>query len=150
VGDYVDIAGTAGTVDAMSLVSTTLMTPDNQIVVIPNGKIWDNVITNVTGSSQRRIDFVFGIGYDDDMDKAAAVLEDIISKHPLILKQPAPAIKVHELADSSVNFVVRPWSKTADYWTIYWDITREVKKRFDAEGISIPYPQRDVHLHQAS
>ncbi len=147
IGDYVDIAGTAGTVDAMSLVSTTLITPDNRIVVVPNGQIWGNVITNVTGSTMRRVDFTFGIGYDDDIDKAASVLEEIIDNHPLVLKDPAPAIKLHELADSSVNFVVRPWVKTSDYWTVYWDITRAVKKRFDAEHISIPYPQQDVHMH---
>jgi small conductance mechanosensitive channel len=150
VGDYVDIAGTAGTVDAMSLVSTTLKTPDNQIVVVPNGQIWGNVITNVTGSPQRRVDFTFGIGYDDDVDKAASVLEDILTSHKLVLKDPAPTIKVHELADSSVNLIARPWVKTSDYWTVYWDVTREVKKRFDAEGISIPYPQQDVYMHQVT
>jgi len=91
---------------------------------------------------------VFGIGYDDDIAKSQKVLEEVIAGHELILEDPEPVIKVHELADSSVNFVCRPWSKTGDYWAVYWDITRQVKERFDAEGISIPYPQSDVHMHQ--
>ena len=90
----------------------------------------------------------FGIGYGDDIDKAQGILEDIIKKHPLVLKEPEHVIKLHELADSSVNFIVRPWSKGADYWTVYWDVTKSVKERFDAEGVSIPFPQRDVHMYQ--
>ena len=134
----------------MSLVSTTLRLPDNQIVVIPNNSIWGGVITNVTGSETRRVDLMFGVGYGDDLAKAQKILEDVVSSHPNVLADPAPVVKVHELADSSVNFVVRPWTKTSDYWGVYWDLTRSVKERFDAEGVSIPFPQRDVHLHQAT
>ncbi len=147
IGDVVSAAGATGKVTAMSLVSTTLTTPDNQIVVIPNSSIWGGVITNITGNDTRRVDLVFGIGYEDDIGLALRVLEDIVTNHPKVLKSPAPVVQLHELADSSVNFVVRPWSKTSDYWTVYWDITKEVKERFDKEGLSIPYPQQDIHLH---
>jgi len=148
IGDAVSVAGVAGSVDAMTLVSTTIRSWDNQRIVIPNNKIWGDVITNITGNTTRRVDMVFGISYSDDIDEAQAILEDIVNKTEGVLKDPAPTIKMHELADSSVNFVVRPWSKTSDYWNVYWAVTREVKKRFDAEGISIPFPQRDVHLHE--
>lgn len=146
VGDFINVAGTLGKVNAMSLVSTTILTPDNQNVIVPNGQIWGGVITNITGNDTRRVDLVFGIGYSDDIAKAQGILEDILRSNKMVLKNPAPVIKVHELGDSSVNFVVRPWSKTSDYWDVYWDITRAVKERFDAEGVSIPFPQRDVHL----
>ncbi len=149
VGEVIKAAGISGTVERMSILSTEVRTFDNQKMVVPNNAIWGDVITNVTGLPTRRVDMVFGIGYADDMAKAQCVLEDILSQHELVLDDPAPTIRVHELADSSVNFVVRPWSKTADYWTVYWDVTRTVKERFDAEGVSIPFPQRDVHVHQA-
>jgi len=148
VGDLVDVGGTLGKVDAMTIVSTTLRKPDNQKVVVPNNKIWGDIITNLTGTSKRRVDLVFGIGYGDDIAKAQKILEDILANNESILKDPEPVVKVHELDDSSVNFVVRPWVKTENYWDVYWDITRAVKERFDAEGVSIPFPQRDVHLHQ--
>lgn len=148
VGDLVDVGGTLGKVDAMTIVSTTLRKPDNQKVVIPNNMIWGDIITNITGTSKRRVDLVFGIGYSDDIAKAQKILEDILRNNESILKDPEPVVKVHELADSSVNFVVRPWVKTENYWDVYWDITRAVKERFDAEGVSIPFPQRDVHVHQ--
>lgn len=148
VGQIIEAAGVKGIVDSMNLVSTTIKTFDNQIVVIPNGEIWGGVIINVTGSDTRRVDMVFGISYTDDISKAAKILEDIASKHELVLKEPEPIIRLHELADSSVNFVCRPWVKTPDYWTVYWDVTRTVKERFDAEGISIPFPQRDVHIYK--
>src|SRR5210317_796147 len=150
IGDIVDIGGTFGTVEAMTIVSTTLRKLDNQKVIVPNNKIWGDKITNVTGSDQRRVDMVFGIGYSDNIAKAQKILEDILLKHEAILKDPEPVVKVHELADSSVNFVVRPWVETDNYWDVYWDITRAVKERFDAEGISIPFPQSDVHLHQTA
>ena len=134
----------------MNLVSTTIKTFDNQIVVVPNGKIWGGVITNVTGSSTRRVDMTFGISYSDDITKTAKILEDIVSKHELVLEDPAPVVRLHELGDSSVNFICRPWVKTADYWTVYWDVTRTVKERFDKEGVSIPFPQRDVHIYQTA
>jgi small conductance mechanosensitive channel len=149
VGDLVEIGGTFGAVDAMTIVSTTLMTLDNQKVVVPNNMIWGDKITNATGSDKRRVDMVFGIGYSDDIAKAQKILEEILLKHEAILKDPGPIVKVHELSDSSVNFVVRPWVKTENYWDVHWDVTRAVKERFDAEGVSIPFPQRDVHMHQA-
>jgi small conductance mechanosensitive channel len=148
IGDVVNVSGVLGKVDAMSLVSTTLKTPDNQIVVVPNGSIWGGIITNVTGTDTRRVDMVFGIGYSDDIGRAEEIMAGILKEHELVLDHPEPVIQVHELADSSVNFVCRPWSKTSDYWTVYWDVTRQVKERFDAAGVSIPFPQRDVHMIQ--
>ncbi len=148
VGDYVDAGGVAGTVKAVSIVSTTINTPDNQII-IPNKSVWGNVITNVTGSATRRVDLVFGIGYEDSIEDAQRVLEETVAGHDLVLVDPAPIIRVHELGDSSVNFVCRPWVKTADYWNVHWGLHRLVKENFDANGISIPFPQRDVHLYQA-
>jgi len=148
VGHLVDVAGTFGKVDAMTIVSTTLRKPDNQKIVVPNNMIWGDIITNITGTSKRRVDLVFGIGYSDNIAKAQKILEDILAGHEFILKDPAPVVKVHELADSSVNFIVRPWVKTDNYWDVYWDITRAVKEHFDAEGVSIPFPQRDIHVHQ--
>jgi small conductance mechanosensitive channel len=145
-GDYVDIAGTAGTVKAVNVSSTTVTTPDNQIIVIPNKNVWGNTITNVTTSPTRRVDLTFGIGYDDSIEKAQAVLERLVAAHPLIMDDPAPVIRVGALGASSVDFIVRPWVKGGDYWTVYWDLTRQVKEAFDAEGISIPYPQQDVHV----
>ena len=147
VGDVVKTAGIMGVVQSMNLNTTTVKTFDNQIVVVPNGSIWGDNITNVTGSDTRRVDMVFGIGYDDDIAKAQGVLEEVVRSHPLVLAEPEPTIKVHELGDSSVNFICRPWTKTADYWTVHWDITRSVKERFDAAGITIPFPQRDVHVY---
>ena len=117
--------------------------------VVPNNQIWGSVIRNVTAQTTRRIDLVFGISYDDDIEKAERIFAEILDSQPQILDDPEPMIRPHELGDSSVNFVVRPWVKTADYWGVYWDVTHEVKQRFDAENIGIPYPQRDVHLHLA-
>jgi small conductance mechanosensitive channel len=147
VGDVVDAGGVSGTVQSVSLVSTTIKTFDNKLMVVPNNKVWGDVITNATGVTERRVDMEFGIGYDDDIDRAQAILEEIVGAHPNVLQEPAPTIRMNTLGDSSVNFIVRPWAKTADYWGVFWDITREVKKRFDAEDIGIPYPQRDVHLY---
>jgi small conductance mechanosensitive channel len=148
-GDYVQVAGLGGTVKRVSVVSTTVTTPDNQVIVIPNSKVWGDVITNVTASDTRRVDLVFGIGYGDSIEAAQKVLEELVANHPLILEEPAPVIRVSELADSSVNFIVRPWTNTGDYWTVYWDLQRAVKEAFDANGISIPFPQTDMHLHVA-
>lgn len=147
VNDFVEVTGASGLVNKMNLVSTTITTFDNQTLVVPNSKIWGDVIKNVTAQKVRRVDLEFGIGYGDDIEKAERVLADVVSSHELVLKKPATNIKLHTLGDSSVNFVVRPWVKTSDYWDVYWDITREVKLRFDREGISIPFPQRDVHLY---
>ena len=149
IGDLVDVAGIMGTVESMTLVSTSIVTADNRLMVVPNNSIWGNIITNVTHSATRRVDMTFGIGYNDDIEQAQKVMEEILAEHPLVLKDPEPTIKVHELADSSVNFVCRPWVKTADYWTVYWEVTRAVKERFDENKISIPYPQMDIHLEQA-
>ena len=146
-GDYVDLGGVSGTVKSVSIVATTITTPDNQVIVIPNKQVWGNTITNVTASDIRRVDLVFGIGYDDDIPKAMQVLKDAVAEHPLTLDEPEPTIVVGELADNSVNLLCRPWTKTGDYWQVYWDLIRDVKTRFDAAGISIPFPQRDVHLH---
>jgi small conductance mechanosensitive channel len=148
VGDFVETAGIMGKVDNVSLVSTSIRTPDNKLILIPNKSVWGQVITNATASPERRVDMVFGISYDDDLAKAQQILEDVIAKHDKVLADPAPVVKVNELADSSVNFICRPWSKTADYWDVFWDVTRRVKEEFDAHGISIPYPQQDVHVHQ--
>jgi small conductance mechanosensitive channel len=147
VDDFVEVTGASGLVKKMNLVSTTITTFDNQTLVVPNSKIWGDVIKNVTAQKLRRVDLEFCIGYSDDIEKAERVLEDIVSQHDMVLKKPETMIKLHTLADSSVNFVVRPWVKTEDYWDVYWDLTREVKLRFDREGISIPFPQRDVHLY---
>ncbi|MCL9774971.1 mechanosensitive ion channel family protein [Vibrio methylphosphonaticus] len=147
VGDFVFAGGVDGKVSHMSLVSTTIRTFDNQIIIVPNGKIWGDVIKNVTHERIRRVDMIFGIGYSDDLLKAESVLTDIVTSHPSVLKSPEPIIKVHTLNTSSVDFIVRPWVKTDDYWDVYWDVTKEVKLRFDREGISIPFPQQDVHLH---
>ncbi|UCH48286.1 MAG: mechanosensitive ion channel [Betaproteobacteria bacterium] len=147
VGDVVDVNGAFGTVREMSLVNTTVMTYDNQTLVVPNNQIWQNVIKNLTNQTTRRVDMTFGISYGDDIEKAERVLREIVTSNDKVLEDPEPLIHVHELGDSSVNFIVRPWVRTEDYWDTYWTITREVKMRFDAEGISIPFPQRDVHLY---
>jgi small conductance mechanosensitive channel len=149
VGDVVDAGGVSGSVESVNLVSSTIRTFDNKKMVVPNNRVWGDVITNASGVAERRVDLEFGIGYDDDIDQAQAILEEIVNGHPNVLEQPAPTIRMNALADSSVNFIVRPWTKTADYWGVYWDITREVKRRFDAADIGIPFPQRDVHLYFA-
>jgi small conductance mechanosensitive channel len=149
VGDYVDLEGVAaGEVKSMNIVSTTVISPDNKVIVVPNSRVWGSVITNVTASATRRVDLIFGIGYGDSIDKALAILMEVAKAHPLTLEAPEPMVRVGELGESSVNLLCRPWAKTTDYWTVWWDLTRQVKERFDAEGISIPFPQRDVHLHQ--
>ncbi len=148
VGEVINVAGVLGKVESMNLLSTQLRTPDNQLIIVPNNSVWGDVITNVTGITERRVDLVFGIGYSDDIDKTQKILEEIVNGHERVLKEPEPVVRLHELADSSVNFICRPWVKPEDYWNVYWDVTREVKRRFDAEGVSIPFPQRDVHVYQ--
>ena len=149
VGDLVEAGGVSGKVSSMSLVNTTIKTFDNQIIILPNSKIWGDVIKNVTHERLRRVDMVFGIGYEDSIEKAEKILAEIVDAHPAALKKPEPNIRVHVLGASSVDFIVRPWVKTDDYWDVYWDVTREVKLRFDKEGISIPFAQQDVHVHFA-
>jgi small conductance mechanosensitive channel len=146
VDDFVEVTGASGLVRKMNLVSTTITTFDNQTLVVPNSRIWGDVIKNVTAQKLRRVDLEFGVGYGDDIEHTERVLRDIIDSHDLILSEPATLIKLHTLGESSVNFIVRPWAKTEDYWNVYWDIMREVKMRFDREGISIPFPQRDIHV----
>ena len=148
VGDAVEAGGVMGTVKAMNLVSTTITTWDNQKLVVPNSKIWGDVIRNITSEPNRRVDMTFGIAYADDIEHAERVLEEIVKSNELVLDDPEPVIRLHALGESSVDFIVRPWAMTSDYWTVYWAVTRAVKQRFDAEGISIPFPQRDVHLIQ--
>ncbi|MBT6805128.1 MAG: mechanosensitive ion channel [Verrucomicrobia bacterium] len=150
IGNFVTAGGVTGKVTRMNLAATTFLTGDNQQVIVPNGSIWGDVITNVTGSETRRVDMSFGISYDDDTDKAESLILDILKQHPKVLKHPAPTVKTHELGDFSVNLICRPWVKTADYWTVHWDIIKQVKKRFDVEGLSFPYPQHDVHVSQVS
>jgi small conductance mechanosensitive channel len=147
VGDLIVAGGVSGKVNHMSLVNTTVLTLDNQTILIPNNKIWGDVVKNVTAQTMRRVDLMFGISYGDDIPKTERVLQEILDSHDKVLAEPEPIIRLHELADSSVNFVVRPWVDTDDYWDVYWDITRSVKIRFDEEGISIPFPQRDVHVY---
>lgn len=147
-GDFVETAGVSGIVEHVTIFNTIMRTPDNREVIIPNGAIYSDVITNFSARDTRRVDMVFGIGYDDDLKKAKAILEDILAQDERVLKDPAAVVAVSELADSSVNFVVRPWVKSADYWDVLWETTEAVKLRFDAEGISIPYPQMDVHLNK--
>jgi small conductance mechanosensitive channel len=150
VGDLIDAGGELGTVTDMSLVSTVVLTIDNQKLVIPNNLIWGGIIRNITAERTRRVDMTFGVSYDDDIPKVERILDEILRAHERVLDDPEPVVKLHTLGESSVDFVARPWVKTDDYWNVYWDITREVKLRFDAEGISIPFPQRDVHVYGAN
>lgn len=148
VGDVVTVGGETGKVEQISVFSTILNTPDNQRKIIPNGGIANSTITNITANPTRRIDLVVGIGYDDDIRKAKATLEEILAADSRVLRDPAPFVAVSELADSSVNFVVRPWVTKENYWDVYCALTETIKITFDEQGISFPYPQRDVHLFQ--
>ena len=150
VGDSVEVAGVSGSIDQVSLVSTTIRTFDNKVVLVPNKKVWGEVITNSSASDKRRVDMTFGIGYDDDSDKAKAILEQIVAECEEVLDEPKTVIQMHELGDSSVNFICRPWVKTGDYWKVNWEVTQRVKAEFDKAGISLPYPQQDVHIHQVA
>lgn len=147
VGDVIEVPEVSGTVQSMNLVSSIILTFDNQKLVVPNNKIWGNIIRNVHAERVRRVDLVFGIAYEADIDQAERIFQNILDDHELVLTHPESNIKLHTLGESSVNFIVRPWVISEDYWTVYWDITRTVKKRLDEEGISIPYPQRDIHIH---
>jgi small conductance mechanosensitive channel len=150
LGDYIEGGGAAGSVEEILIFSTMLKTPDNKKIIVPNSSLMSGNIVNYSAKDVRRVDMVFGIGYGDDIREAKQVLEGLLANHELILKDPAPQVVVGELADSSVNFNVRPWVKTADYWTVYFDITEAVKIEFDSKGISIPFPQQDVHMHQVA
>jgi small conductance mechanosensitive channel len=148
VGDFIEGAGVAGTVEAIQIFTTQLLTPDNKTIIIPNAGLTAGNITNYSAKGTRRVDLVIGIGYGDDVDHAKKVISDVLAKEERILKDPAPKIMLIELADSSVNFAVRPWVAANDYWGVYSTLTENIKKSFDAEGISIPFPQRDVHVYQ--
>lgn len=147
VGDVVTAGGVTGVIHQMNLVSTTFRTFDNQTIHVPNNSIWNDVITNITANPTRRVDLEFGIGYDDDFEKAEQIIKEVVENHELVLKDPAPQVVTHALADSSVNIVCRPWAKTSDWWPVKTEVTRAVKRRFDEEGITIPYPQQDVHFY---
>ncbi len=149
LGDVITTGGTTGKVTTIAMFNTSLTTPDNQLVFIPNSAITGNVITNITANTTRRVDLVVGIGYNDDIAKAKTVLTNILTSDPRVLKDPPPAIAVTELGDSSVNLVVRPWVNTGDYWGVYCDLTEKIKLTFDQEGLNIPFPQRDVHVYNA-
>ncbi len=148
VGDFIDAAGVAGTVEAIQIFTTRLATPDNKTIIIPNSKLTGDNIINFSAKGTRRADMVFGIGYEDDIDKARNIITDVLSNDERVLKDPPLQVAVSELADSSVNFVVRAWVNAGDYWGVVFDTTEAVKKRFDAEGVSIPFPQRDVHVYE--
>jgi small conductance mechanosensitive channel len=147
-GDFVEVAGISGIVEHITIFNTIMRTGDNREVIVPNGAIYSDVITNYSKRDTRRVDMVFGISYDDDLRKAKDILMDILVSDERVLKDPAPVVVVAALADSSVNFNVRPWVKTADYWDVYWDVTEQVKLRFDAAGITIPFPQVQIHKSQ--
>ena len=149
-GDYVEAAGTSGSVDQITMLQTRLVTPDNRKVTVPNSSVMSNTITNYSALPTRRLDLVVGVSYDDDIRQVKAVLEELVAGDERIMKEPSHLIAVSELADSSVNFNFRMWCSAADYWALKWDMTERIKLTFDERGISIPYPQRDVHFHQAS
>ncbi len=148
VGDFIEAGGIAGVVEKIEIFTTQLRTPDNKTIIIPNASVTGGSITNYSAKDTRRVDMVIGVGYGDDLKKVREVMEDVLAKDDRVLADPAPTIGVLELGDNSVNFAVRPWVKTEDYWGAYFDLTETIKRRFDEEGISIPFPQRDVHLYE--
>ena len=148
-GDYVDIAGNAGSINHVGISITTMTTVDNKRIIIPNGQVYGSPMVNYTALNQRMIDMKVGISYGDDMAKAIKVAIDTITKNKMVLKDPSPTVAVSELGDSSVNLLLRPWVKTSDYWTAKWQLTQQIKESFDKNKISIPFPQRDVHLYQS-
>ena len=150
VGDFVEAAGIAGVVEQVQILTTIMKTGDNKQIIVPNSQIMDSIITNYSANDTRRVDMVVGVSYDDDLDKVRKTIEELVAAEDRILGEPACTIAVSELADSSVNFVVRPWVKTADYWGVMFDLTEAIKKRFDQDGISFPFPQQDVHLYNVS
>jgi small conductance mechanosensitive channel len=149
VGDFIEAQGVSGIVAEIQIFNTVIKTPDNKVMIVPNGPISNGIITNYSKEATRRVDFVFGIGYGDDMAQARSVLEGLVAADDRILSDPRSKVVVSELADSSVNFTVRVWVNAPDYWGVYFDMTESVKLAFDRANISIPYPQSDVHIHQA-
>ena len=149
VGDFVEVDDQAGTVETITLLTSRLKTGDNKAVIIPNNNILSGTIVNYSDQKTRRIDLIIGIGYSSDLQQAKAILQDMVDQHPQIHDDPTPRVAVHELADSSVNFIVRPWVNTQDYWPVRWELTEAIKLRFDEAGIELPFPQMDVHLQQS-
>ncbi|MEZ8020226.1 small-conductance mechanosensitive channel MscS [Vibrio splendidus] len=147
-GDYVEIGGVAGSVDSIQIFQTVLTTPDNKMVVVPNGSVIGSPITNYSRHDTRRIDLMIGVSYNADLQKTKALLTKICESDERVLKEPGVQVGVHTLADSSVNFVVRPWVNTADYWNVYFDLMQAIKEGLDNEGIEIPFPQMDVHMNK--
>lgn len=147
IGDFIDAGGIAGSVEIVQVFTTILNTPDNKRVIVPNSQIMGGIITNFSANPTRRVDLVASVGYDDDSDRVRAVLTEVVSADPRVLADPEPVIKMNAHGESSVDWIVRPWVKAEDYWAVYWDLTEAIKRRFDQEGISIPFPQRDVHLY---
>ena len=150
VGDWIEGAGISGAVEEVQILTTVLKTGDNKRIIVPNSQIMGSTITNYSANDTRRVDLTIGVSYDDDLDKVRSELEALLAADERILKDPAWTIAVSELADSSVNFAVRPWVKTSDYWGVYFDLTEAIKKRFDQTGISFPFPQQDVHIYNSS
>ena len=150
VGDWVEAAGVAGTIVEVQILTTVFKTGDNKSIIVPNGQVMNSIIINYSANDQRRVDMVVGVSYDDDLDKVRATLEDLIAADDRILDDPACTIAVAELADSSVKFIIRPWVKSGDYSGVKFDLTEAIKKRFDKEGITFPFPQQDVHLYSAT
>jgi len=150
VGDFIEAAGISGSVEEVHILTTILKTGDNKQVIVPNSQIMNSIITNYSANDTRRVDMVVGVSYSDDLDKVRSTIKELVAADERILAQPECTIAVSALADSSVNFVVRPWVKTTDYWGVMFDLTEAIKKRFDKEGISFPFPQQDVHLYKAS
>lgn len=150
VGDFIEAQGVAGTVASIQIFNTVIRTGDNKSIIVPNGAISNGIITNYSTERTRRVDLVFGIGYGDDIARAKQVIQSVIDVDSRVLKEPAPAMMVSSLGDNAVNITVRAWVESANYWPVYFDTTERVKLAFDDAGISIPYPQRDVHLHQVS
>lgn len=146
VGDVVDVGGTSGVVDEIGLFVTDMHTFDNVGITMPNSEIWGSEIKNFTQNDRRRVDMEFGIAYDDDMDKAMHVINEVLNADERVLDEPEPLVAINSLGDSSVNIIVRPWTETANVWPLRFDITKRTKERFDEEGISFPFPQRDIHL----
>jgi small conductance mechanosensitive channel len=149
-GDFIEAGGVSGVIEEIGIFSITMRTVDNREIIIPNGSVYGGTITNYSRHNTRRVDMTFGIGYDDDLLKAKEIIKRILSEDERILVDPAPTVAVGELADSSVNFNVRPWCATSDYWGVYGDVHEKIKLIFDAEGISIPYPQMDIHQIKAA
>jgi small conductance mechanosensitive channel len=149
VGDFIEAGGSTGVVEEIGIFTTELKSPDNKKIIVPNAKVTGDNIINYTAKDKRRVDIVAGVSYSSDLDKVRKVLEEILSGDDRILQEPAPTISVLELANSSVNFAVRPWVKPADYWDVFFAIQEKIKKSFDAEGIAIPFPQHDVHIYKA-